>query len=229
MAYEKERQKPADFTREQTMIYELRAYTIQPGRAPEFAKLSGDVARPIRGNDYGTLEGYWLSEFGPLNQVVHLWSHADLNARQDARARLGQNKAWTSDFIPQALPLIQKQEIKLMTAVKPLNAPTSQGNVYEYRYYRAKTGKVREFADILHGAFPVREKYSPNVGLWISEAGQPNGVSHMWVYESLNQRFEARAAAMQDKEWQAALGQAGPLLEEMHSMILLPVGFSPMQ
>ncbi len=211
------------------MIYELRAYTVAPGRAPDLVKLSADVGRPIRGNDYGTLEGYWLSEFGPLNQVVHLWSHADLNARQDARARLGQNKAWTSDFIPQALPLIQKQEIKLMTAVKPLNAPTSQGNVYEYRYYRAKTGKVREFADILHGAFPVREKYSPNVGLWISEAGQPNGVSHMWVYESLNQRFEARAAAMQDKEWQAALGQAGPLLEEMHSMILLPVGFSPMQ
>ena len=211
------------------MIYELRAYTVVPGRVPELVKLSADIGRPIRGNDYGTLEGYWLSEFGPLNQVVHIWSHADLNARQDARTRLGQNEAWANDFVPQALPLIQKQEIKLMTAVKPLNPPTSQGNVYEYRHYRTKTGRAKEFADILHGAFPVREKYSPNVGLWISEAGQPNEVSHLWVYESLNQRFEARGKAAQDKDWLATLGRASPLLEEMHSMILLPVAFSPMQ
>ena len=46
---------------------------------------------------------------------------------------------------------------------------------------------------------------------------------------SLNQRFEARGASAQDEDWQAFLGKAGPLLEEMHSMIMLPADFSPMQ
>ena len=54
------------------MIYELRTYTVKPGTAPVVAKNAGTVARGIRGDDYGKLEGYWLTEIGPLNQVMHL-------------------------------------------------------------------------------------------------------------------------------------------------------------
>ena len=211
------------------MIHELRTYTTPPGKAPELVKLSEDIGRQIRGDDYGKLEGYWLSEFGALNQVVHLWSHDDLNARQDNRARLAQNEGWMNDFIPQALPLILKQEVRLMTPVRPLNPPSSSGNVYEYRYYRTKTGKAKAFADTLGGGLPARERYSQNVGLWITEAGQPNEVSHLWVYQSLNQRFEARAGAMADPDWQATLGEVVPMLEEMYSVILMPTSFSPLK
>jgi len=37
------------------MIYELRTYTLVPGKQGEYLKLSGDLSRKIRGDDYGKL------------------------------------------------------------------------------------------------------------------------------------------------------------------------------
>jgi len=54
------------------MIYELRTYTFHPGKLPEYLKLNAEVGRKIRGNDYGKFEGGWTTEFGTLNQYVHL-------------------------------------------------------------------------------------------------------------------------------------------------------------
>ena len=64
------------------MIYELRTYTLMPGKQAEYLKLNGEIGRKIRGDKYGKLEGYWSTEFGTLNQLVHLWSYADLNERE---------------------------------------------------------------------------------------------------------------------------------------------------
>ncbi len=211
------------------MIYELRTYTTPPGMAPKLAKYSSDIGRPIRGDDYGKLEGYWLTEIGPLNQVMHLWSYNDLNDRQAKRAALGQNARWRDEFLPKAGPLILRQDIRLMDPVRPLSPPTSSGNVYEYRYYRCKTGKAAAFASNLKDGMAARERHSINVGLWISIAGQPNEVSHLWVYDSLNHRAEARAAAAADPDWKAVLAKNGPLLEEMSSLIMIPTASSPMK
>ena len=211
------------------MIYELRTYTTPPGMAPQLAKYSSEIGRPIRGDDYGKLEGYWLTEIGPLNQVMHLWSYEDLNDRQAKRAALGQNDRWRDEFLPKAGPLILRQDIRLMDPVRPLAPPTSSGNVYEYRYYRCKTGKAAAFANNLKEGMAARERHSKNVGLWVSIAGQPNEVSHLWVYDSLNQRAEARAAATADPDWRAVLAKNGPLLEEMTSIVMIPTASSPMQ
>ena len=40
---------------------------------------AADVAIAVRGDDYGKLEGCWVTEIGPLNQVMYLWSCADRN------------------------------------------------------------------------------------------------------------------------------------------------------
>jgi hypothetical protein len=210
------------------MIHELRTYTLGPGAVPKMLKLVEEVGRPARGDDYGKMEGYWFTEHGQLNQVIHLWSHDDLNARQDNRARLSQNQTWVKEFLPQAMPLIKHQHVRLMHPKLPLKPPASGGNVYEYRYYRTQTGKAAEFAGHLAEAMPVRERYSQNVCLWHTEAGQPNEVSHLWVYKDLNTRMASRTAAGKDPDWQAFLGKGGPLLEEMHSAILIPAPFSPL-
>jgi hypothetical protein len=211
------------------MLYELRTYTTPAGKAPLLGKYSGEIARGIRGDDYGKLEGYWVVEIGPLNKVMHLWSYDDYNDRQTKRDALGKNERWKSEYLSVAGPLILRQDIRLMTAVRPLTKPAKDGNVYEYRYYRCKTGKAAEFANHLNAAMPVREKYSKNTGLWLTIAGQPNEVSHLWAYESLNHRAEARAAAAADPGWQEFLGKGGPLLEEMDSLIMLPTPASPLK
>lgn len=61
------------------MIYELRTYTVKPGTVGDMVKAASTVSRDIRGDNYGKLEGYWLTEIGPLNQVMHMWSYSDFN------------------------------------------------------------------------------------------------------------------------------------------------------
>ena len=211
------------------MIYELRTYTLRAGTGPAVAKNAGEVGRAIRGDDYGKLEGYWLTEIGPLNQVMHLWSYADLNERHRLRGELAKNERWAKEYIPLVRERLVRQDIRLLDPILPLKAPESEGNIYEYRNYRTSPGRVREWAKHFQDIMPMREEYSKNVGAWITEAGQPNEVSHLWAYPSVDARSERRAQVAADPRWKEFLGKAGPLLEEMHSAILLPAPHSPLK
>jgi NIPSNAP protein len=212
------------------MIYELRTYTVKPGTIGDMVKAASTMSREIRGDDYGKLEGYWSTEIGPLNQVMHLWSYSDLNERARLRAELARNPRWTGEYTPLIYPLLMRQEVRLLNAIKGPVAPASTGNIYEFRNYRAKTGgAVRQWLDAFTAVLPAREKYSKIVGLWQTEASQPNEVCHIWAYPSLNARAEARANALKDPAWQEFLGKGTPLLEEMHSTILLPAPHSPLK
>src|SRR5262245_54050931 len=61
------------------MVYELRTYTLIPGKMPEYLKAAETIGRPARGQNYGVNHGYWTSEFGALNQIWHLWKYDSLN------------------------------------------------------------------------------------------------------------------------------------------------------
>jgi hypothetical protein len=212
------------------MIYELRTYTVKPGTLGDMVKAASTVSRDIRGNDYGKLEGYWSSEIGPLNQVMHLWSYGDFAERARLRAELAKNPRWTSEYTPLIYPLLMRQDVRLLNAIKAPVAPATAGNIYELRNYRAKTGgAVRKWLEAFTAVLPAREKYSKIVGLWQTEAGQPNEVLHIWAYPSLNARAEARANALKDPAWQEFLGKGPAFLEEMHSTIMLPAPHSPLK
>ena len=211
------------------MIYEFRTYTTGPGQAPLLAKYSAEIGRPIRGDDHGKLEGYWLTEIGPLNQVMHLWSYEDMNHRADVKSKLAANEAWRNEYLTKTGPLILRQDNRLMTATKPLVAPSGEGNIYEYRYYRCKVGKTKIFADAITAAMSVRERHSQNVCIWVTDTGQPNEVSHLWVYRDMNHRAEARAAAAADPDWQEFLKNGPDRLDEMHASILIPWDHSPLK
>ena len=211
------------------MIYELRTYTCQPGTHAVVAKNSASVGKDIRGDDYGKLEGYWLSVIGALNQVFHLWSYESLDERARLRAALSQDERWVNEYLPLIRPNLLRQEVRLLMPFLPFRAPPGEGNVYEYRAYRAKPTMARAWSRLFAGAMPVRERYSSPVCAWITDAGQPNEVSHLWAYPSVEARNEARAKAGADPEWQAFLQEGATLLEEMSSTILLPAAHSPLR
>ena len=211
------------------MIYELRTYTVKQGTLPDVVKAASTVSRDIRKDDYGKLEGYWSTDIGPLNQVMHLWSYTDLNERARLRAELAKNPRWTGEYLPLTRPHVIRQDIRLLDAVVAPVAPARTPNVYEFRSYRTKPGAVRKWAEMIKSTLPVREKYSKIVGLWITEAPQVNEACHIWAYSDLNQRAQVRAESVKDPGWAAFLKEAAPLLEEMHSTIMLPAVHSPLQ
>jgi hypothetical protein len=211
------------------MIYELRTYTVKHGTVAEVAKNAGTVGREIRGDNYGKLEGYWTTEIGPINQVMHLWSYADYNERIRLRGELAKNSRWINEYTTLIRPNLIRQEVRLLNPVVGPFKPAREGNVYEFRYYRIRPGAIGQWVKLFTGALPARERHSKIVGLWTTEAGQPNEVCHIWSYPDLNTRQTARAGSSQDKDWQAFLKEGGPLLEELHSLIMLPAAHSPLK
>ncbi|HXH83173.1 MAG TPA: NIPSNAP family protein [Candidatus Tectomicrobia bacterium] len=211
------------------MIYELRTYTLAPGTQAKYIQLSAEVGRKARGDRYGTLEGHWYSEFGTLNQAVHLWSYPDLNERDRLRAELAKNEEWTKGYLPQTRGMIVAQENKILSAAVPLTPPTDSGNIYELRWYRTQVGKAAEWIGLFKGILPTREKYMRRVGVWTSEIGSLNEVVHMWVFKSLDERAAQRAKMAQDPEWQKFLAASTSLLVHMQATILNPSPHSPMR
>ena len=211
------------------MIYELRTYTLVPGTQAKYIQLSAEVGRKARGDRYGKLEGHWYSEFGTLNQAVHLWSYAGLDERDRLRAELAKNEEWTKGYLPQTRGMIAAQENKILRAAVDLTPPTDTGHVYELRWYRTQVGKAPEWINHFKGILPLREKYTRRVGLWTSEIGSLYEVVHLWAYKSLDERAAQRARLAQDPEWQTFLGTSTPLLLQMQSTILNPSPHSPMR
>ena len=99
------------------MIYELRTYAIKPAQLAAYLKLWEDKGMLVRkDSQYGQLIGFWVSEFGQLNQVVHLWCYPSLNERSSIRAALMRDQRWAQDFLPLAFPMIDHMQSNIMNA-----------------------------------------------------------------------------------------------------------------
>jgi hypothetical protein len=95
------------------MLVEERTYTTLPGRWREYLALYEAQGLAIQRRILGRMVGYYTTEIGELNQVVHLWAYADLNERAERRARLLDNPAFKA-YVQKMLPLLQRQESRIL-------------------------------------------------------------------------------------------------------------------
>jgi hypothetical protein len=69
------------------MIFDLRIYTLHPGRANGWLKMYEEYGHPTQVKHCGEPVFYAMSEIGTLNQAVHVWqykSQADREKRRNA-------------------------------------------------------------------------------------------------------------------------------------------------
>jgi hypothetical protein len=66
------------------MLYEVRTYTLRPGTVAEFEERFAKRL-PLR-EKHSKLGAFWHTEFGPLNQVIHVYPYEDLRQRTSVRA-----------------------------------------------------------------------------------------------------------------------------------------------
>ena len=98
-------------------LYELRTYTLYVGKMAEVVKLYTEVGYPAlhKAGQDKKLVGYFQSDVGTINQLVHLWKFDD-----DAdRRRHWQSVFANADFMSFAAkfrPLVMTQEVKLLLA-----------------------------------------------------------------------------------------------------------------
>lgn len=95
------------------MIVEERIYTCHCGKAGQYIRMyEADglaIQRPILGN----LIGYFTTELGALNQVVHLWAYESMDDRARRRAALLSDPAWVA-YAAKVQPLVLTQENKIL-------------------------------------------------------------------------------------------------------------------
>jgi hypothetical protein len=186
------------------MRYELVATTYLPGQANGAAQ-----AAAAAGHTDG-LAAYWITEIGPLNQTVELWSKPRPAPAGDA-------------------PL--DHESHKLTAIVGPTAPAAAGGIYEIRHYRLRPGMASAWVEIFMEALPEREKLSPIVGLFASDAGEADRVVHIWAYPDMNTRTAVRAAAQKDPAWSGFLAKsrAQKLTMRQDASIVLPAAHSPLK
>jgi NIPSNAP len=101
----------------------MRTYTVRALRAHDFLQLYERAALPLQKKYLGHLIGFFVSEIGPLNQVVHLWGFDSLAERERRRHQMEQDPGWNLYRTAlRDLDVIEQQETKILksTAFSPI-------------------------------------------------------------------------------------------------------------
>ncbi len=95
------------------MIYEERTYTIVPGRIQEYMKNYEELGLKVQLEVLGNLIGFWRTDIGTLNTVVHIWGYDGLDDRAARRERLAAHPDWPR-YLKANLTLIVEQENRVL-------------------------------------------------------------------------------------------------------------------
>src|SRR3954471_19216117 len=209
------------------MIYEVRTYTLRTGTVPEFEERYAKRL-PAR-LKHSALGAFWHTEFGPLNQVVHVYPYDDLNQRASVRAALA------SDPVRAAQPgggdMIVAQESEIMNPAPFMRALGSRdygtGNVYEMRTYTYAAGDIPKVLEAWAKVIESRERLSPLAACWTSELGGLNKFVHTWVYKDLAERTRVREESRRPGSGWPAQSGVRPVRQE--NKLLVPASFSPVR
>jgi hypothetical protein len=96
-------------------VYEKRTYTVTVGRMADVVRLYSEEGWPVldAGGFGEKLVGYFLSDTGPLHQLIHIWRFEDDADRRKFWKRLFADENFLK-FAVQIRPLIKTQEVQLM-------------------------------------------------------------------------------------------------------------------
>ncbi len=206
------------------MLYELRTYTLKPNVVPEYEKRFAESV-PIR-TKYSRLVGFWHTEIGPLNQVVHLWAYETLQQRWEARSAAAKDPSGM--WPPKVYDLTEAMESDILIpgpVNDPLDGPREWGNLYELRMYTFPSGTVRHVMEQFCAQVEARAKMYPLGGFFMSDLGQLNRFYQLWPYKDWDHRDQVRAEYAKTKVWP-------PHTEEraVHQLVrhMVPAAFSPL-
>jgi hypothetical protein len=96
------------------MIFELRTYDLYPTRLADYFRHL-QSAPDIHAILSPHLRGFFQTEVGPLNQVVHLYKYDSFEHRQEVRSQLARRSEFPT-FVEGLRPFLLRQDNKIMTA-----------------------------------------------------------------------------------------------------------------
>ncbi len=226
------------------MIYDFRVYTLAPGATPDYMAGVRELGLPIRQRHGVTLSGWYHSDIGDLNQVVHIWGFNDVKHMKEAKAAVAADPDWTGKYIPRNRGLVQAQKTYLMNAPDfapkyPIHGEAEPGSedakkrnemVYDFRMYTFKPGAVPQYmAAVEEVGVPTRKRHGVKLAGWFySDVGDLNQVVHIWAFDNPKHLIEAKAAVAADPDWQGKyVPRVGGLLTAQKVSLMKSTDFAP--
>ena len=99
------------------MIVEMRTYTLHPGKVGPYLALYEAEGLETQTRILGKLVGYYSTEVGDVNQVVHLWAYESFDERLKRRAALFADPKWLA-YIPKIVGMLVSQESKILNPAR---------------------------------------------------------------------------------------------------------------
>jgi len=105
------------------MIFDLRIYTLHPGKTAEWLKMYEQYGHPTQVKHCGEPVFYATTEVGTLNQVVHVWQYKSQAEREKKRNALMKDPAF-KDYMRRSAEmgahLHQESRLLKSTSFSPL-------------------------------------------------------------------------------------------------------------
>lgn len=95
------------------MIVEMRTYKIRPGELQNFIKIYDEEIREIHTKILGNQIGFFYTEIGNINEVVHLYGYDSYEDRQARRITLSKQPEFIS-YLNNVKNIIIEMQNKLM-------------------------------------------------------------------------------------------------------------------
>ena len=95
------------------MIVDVRTYTLVPRKTPAYLEKFEKLALPVCQRHGFQLMGYYTSQIGALNQVVHLWRYENLADLERKRQARDADPDWAK-FLGATEGMVMMQEDKIM-------------------------------------------------------------------------------------------------------------------
>lgn len=95
------------------MFIDMRTYTLKNGNVPKFLKLYEEEGLAVQTRILGNMVGYYFTDIGPLNQIVHMWGYDSMDDRWERRKALQASDEWQA-YAVQMRPLVDHIENRIL-------------------------------------------------------------------------------------------------------------------
>jgi len=203
------------------MLYELSTLICPLLSVGEAAKRA--LAWAGQGSKRAELLGCWRIELGTLGRVLLL---RGFDAIEDAAAERERTLLSQDPFdggsIVTAFEMASYVPFPFLPAVRP----GRRGSVYEFRTYRLKPGGLAPTLDSWRAAIAPAHEYTRHLVTNMYALDGAPRITHIWAFESLEERAQLRANAYGTGVWPPKFGPEQIL--DATSVIGLPEALSPL-
>ena len=95
------------------MYVEERMFRLKVGTAAEYLKYYENEGMKVQLKHLPHMVGYYFTEVGTLNMVVHMWAYDSLDQRDKCRAAMSADPAWQA-YLAKIRPLMETQDTRIM-------------------------------------------------------------------------------------------------------------------